>query len=70
MNRLVSDIIQTLVVKVRKALGVPSFSGEVSGIGLMAIDFSFDRYESDANYIHFEYINNDSKTRLVTIGNA
>jgi hypothetical protein len=56
--------------QVRKALGEPSFSAEVGGIGLMAIDFSFDRYESDTHYIRFEYTENNAHIRLVTIGKA
>jgi hypothetical protein len=54
--------------EVRKALGEPSFSTEVGGIGLMAIDFALDRYESDTNYICFEYTEKDAHIRLVTIG--
>lgn len=56
--------------QVRKALGEPSLSGEAGGVGLMAIDFSFDRYESDTHYIRFEYTENDAHIRLVTIGKA
>jgi hypothetical protein len=54
--------------EVRKALGEPSFSTEVGGIGLMAIDFALDRYESDTNYICYEYTEKDASIRLVTIG--
>jgi hypothetical protein len=57
-------------IQVRKMLGESSFSGEAGGTGLMAIDFSFDRYESDAYYIRFEYTEKDAHIRLVTIGKA
>jgi hypothetical protein len=56
--------------QIRKALGEPGFSGEAGGVGLMAIDFSFDRYESDIHYIRFEYAEKDAHIRLVTIGKA
>jgi hypothetical protein len=53
---------------VRKALGDPVFSGEVGGIGLMAIDFSFDRYESETHYLRVTYAENDVTIRLITLG--
>lgn len=56
--------------QVKKALGEPSFSGEAGGEGIMAIEFSFDRYESDTHYIRFQYTENDTQIRLVTIGKA
>lgn len=56
--------------QVRKALGEPSFSGEAGGTGIMAIAFSFDRYESDTDYIRFEYTEKDKQIRLVTMGKA
>jgi hypothetical protein len=56
--------------QVRKVLGEPSFSGEAGGTGIMAIKFSFDRYESDTNYIRFEYTEKDKQIRLVTMGKA
>jgi hypothetical protein len=56
--------------KVRKALGDPVFSGEVGGIGLMAIDFSFDRFESETHYLRVTYVENDASIRLITLGMA
>jgi hypothetical protein len=53
---------------VRAALGDPVFSGEAGGVGLMAIDHSFDRYEDGAYYLRFEYMSGDAPIRLVTIG--
>jgi hypothetical protein len=53
---------------VRAALGEPSFSGEAGGAGIMAIDYSFDRFENDHHYIRFEYTAEASGIRLVTIG--
>jgi hypothetical protein len=54
--------------QVRKALGEPSMSGEVGNSGIFAIEFSFDRYESDSTYLRFEYADQDKYIRLVTIG--
>lgn len=54
--------------RVHELLGEPSFSGEAGGEGIMAIEFSFDRYESDPHYIRFNYTKNDEQIRLVTIG--
>jgi hypothetical protein len=54
--------------QVRKALGKPVFSTEAGGTGIMAIDFSLDRYESDTDYICFEYTEKNAHIRLVTIG--
>jgi hypothetical protein len=54
--------------QVRKALGDPSMSGEAGGTGIFSIEFSFDRYESDSNYLRFEYTAKDEHIRLVTMG--
>jgi hypothetical protein len=53
---------------VRVAFGQPQFSGEVSGEGIMAIEFSFDRYESESTYIRFEYLADDAALRMITLG--
>jgi hypothetical protein len=54
--------------QVRKVLGEPSMSGDAGGIGIFAIEFSFDRYESDSNYLRLEYTAKDDHIRLVTLG--
>jgi hypothetical protein len=53
---------------IRSKLGEPAFGGEAGGTGIMAIEHSFDRYESEAFYIRFEYADGDSGVRLVTLG--
>jgi hypothetical protein len=54
---------------VRRSLGQPVQSGDASsGVGLIAIEFSFDRFESDELYLRFEYHPGDGAVRLVTIG--
>jgi hypothetical protein len=55
--------------EVRAALGDAAFSGEAGGVGIMAIDFAFDRFEHGSHYLRFEYAPGDSAVRLVTIGN-
>jgi hypothetical protein len=54
--------------QVRKALGGPSMSGEVGNPGIFAIEFSFDRYESDSTYLRLEYAGQDKYIRLITMG--
>jgi hypothetical protein len=54
--------------EVRLALGEPVFSAEVGGVGLMAIEHSFDRFEDDVHYIRFEYMPGDLAIRIVTLG--
>ncbi len=54
--------------EVHKVLGKPVMSGEVGGVGVFAIEFSFDRYEADDRYLRFEYLAGDKAIRLVTIG--
>jgi hypothetical protein len=49
-------------------LGEAVMSANPGGVGLMAIDFSFDRYESGDHYLRFEYVPGDAAIRLVTIG--
>jgi hypothetical protein len=53
---------------VRSKLGEPAFGGEAGGTGIMAIEYSFDRYESSEFYIRYEYAEGDSGIRLVTLG--
>jgi hypothetical protein len=53
---------------VQAACGEAAMSMEAGGIGLMAIDFAFDRYESGDHYLRFEYVTGDSAIRLVTLG--
>jgi hypothetical protein len=55
---------------VRSSLGKPAMSGDAGGVGLMAIEFSFDRFETDERYLRFEYRPNDGAIRLVTIGSC
>jgi hypothetical protein len=54
----------------RAALGAPSLSGDVGGIGIMAIEHAFDRFEDAAHYVRFTYWADDAGVRLVTIGAA
>jgi hypothetical protein len=53
---------------VRAALGEPAMSAEAGGVGLMAIEFAFDRFEDGVHYVRFEYWPDDAGIRLVTIG--
>jgi hypothetical protein len=53
---------------IRSKLGEPAFGGEAGGTGIMAIEHSFDRYESPQYYVRFEYADGDSGIRLVTLG--
>jgi hypothetical protein len=53
---------------VRAALGVPVMSGEKGGVGIMAIDFSFDRFEDGENYMNFNYLPGDEAVNLLVIG--
>ena len=52
----------------RKYKNQPQFSGEAGGEGIMAIEFSFDRYESESTYVRFEYLDNDAALRMITLG--
>jgi hypothetical protein len=54
--------------EVRSLFGTPAMSAEAGGIGLMAIDFGFDRFEDEARSIRFEYLPDDGGLRLVTLG--
>jgi hypothetical protein len=53
---------------IRSKLGEPAFAGEAGGTGIMAIEHSFDRYESSQYYIRIEYADGGSGVRLVTLG--
>jgi hypothetical protein len=54
--------------EVRRALGKPVLSGEVGGVGIFAIEFSFDRFEAGDHYLRFEYRSGGEAIRLITIG--
>jgi hypothetical protein len=56
--------------KARASMGVPVMSGEPGGIGLMAIEYAFDRFENDDRYVHFQYTAGNKAILLVTIGAA
>jgi hypothetical protein len=53
--------------KVRAMLGQPVMGMDASGEGLMAIEYSFDRYEDDAHYFRVEYFETGG-IRLITLG--
>jgi hypothetical protein len=53
---------------VRAALGDPAMGIDAGGVGLMAIEFTFDRYEAGDHYLRFEYLKGEAAIRLVTIG--
>jgi hypothetical protein len=57
-------------IQVHQILGTPAMSMEPGGIGLMAIDFAFDRYENDQYYIRFQYEAGNDAIRLITLGLA
>jgi hypothetical protein len=52
----------------RSSLGQLVQSGDAGGVGFMAIEFAFDRFEADGQYLRFEYHPGDGSIRLVTIG--
>jgi hypothetical protein len=53
---------------VRAALGEPVFNGDAGGVGLMAIEHSFDRFEEGPHYLRFEYLAGNMSIRMVTVG--
>jgi hypothetical protein len=53
--------------EVRAMLGQPVMGMDASGEGLMAIEYSFDRYENDAHYFRVEYFETGS-IRFITLG--
>jgi hypothetical protein len=53
---------------VRAAMGDPVMSADAGGVGLMAIDYAFDRFEDGKYYLRFEYAPGDTAIRLVTFG--
>jgi hypothetical protein len=55
---------------VKSKIGEAVFSGEAGGIGLMAIEHSFDRFEHGSHYLRFEYMPGNGSIRLVTIGSV
>jgi hypothetical protein len=54
--------------QIRSTLGVPSMHGDPGGVGIMAIEHAFDRYENDMHYIRFQFDAGASKVRLITLG--
>lgn len=54
----------------RAALGEPTMSMEAGGVGLMAIEFAFDRFETGDHYLRVEYRPGEAGIRLVTIGSC
>ncbi|MGL5863577.1 MAG: hypothetical protein ACRCY9_20245 [Phycicoccus sp.] len=55
---------------VRATLDSPAMGGDASGIGVMAIKFPFDRFESGDRYLRFEFRSATGPIRLVTIGST
>jgi hypothetical protein len=53
---------------VRAALGEPAMAMDAGGVGLMAIEHGFDRYEHQGQYVRFEYLPDNGTVRLVTLG--
>jgi hypothetical protein len=53
---------------VRAALGAPVMSGEKGGMGIMAIDFSFDRFEDGVHYLLVRYLPGDKAIQLFIFG--
>ena len=53
---------------VRATLGEPAMAMDANGVGLMAIEFAFDRYEMVEHYLRFEYLKGEAAIRLETIG--
>jgi hypothetical protein len=52
----------------RKIFGPPESSGEVGGVGLMAIEFSWDRWHLDTGaFIRCEYAPNDASIRQIQL---
>jgi hypothetical protein len=43
-------------------------SSEAGGIGIMAVPFAWDRYESDRGYLHIQYEEGENQIRLLIIG--
>jgi hypothetical protein len=53
---------------VRGVLGEAALSGEAGGEGIMAIPYSWDRYEDSSHYLRVEYAAGDASIRMITIG--
>jgi hypothetical protein len=54
--------------EVRAAMGDPAMSGEKGGVGIMTLDFSFDRFEKGEHYLNFRYLAGDKAIQLIVIG--
>jgi hypothetical protein len=53
---------------VRAALGEPAMSVEPGGVGIMAIEYALDRFESGEHYLSIQYCAGDKALLLVTLG--
>jgi hypothetical protein len=53
--------------KVHAVLGEPVMAMDAGGEGLMAIEYSFDRYEDDLHYFRIEYFETGG-VRMMTLG--
>lgn len=60
----------TTRAQIREKLGLPAMSGEHGGVGIMTLEHAFDRYESDAYYIRFQFVAGEVGVRLITLGQA
>jgi hypothetical protein len=56
--------------RVRAKLGQPSMTAEAGGVGIMAIEFAFDRFEDDQFYVRYQYEAEGGDVRLITLGIA
>jgi hypothetical protein len=54
--------------QIRNRLGMPSLHGDPGGVGIMAIEHAFDRYENETHYIRFQFEAGESRVRLITLG--
>jgi hypothetical protein len=54
--------------QVQATLGPPNMSMDAGGVGLMAIEHAFDRYENDLYYVRFQYESGNAAICLVTLG--
>jgi hypothetical protein len=54
--------------QIREKLGTPAMSMEAGGIGIMAIEHAFDRYENDTHYIRFQFTDEGAGVHLITLG--
>ena len=50
------------------AIGEPSMSADAGGVGLMAIEHAFDRFEDGISYMRFVYAAGDTAILHITFG--